>query len=68
MRALIAQRTSQNLATCNDTLKHVRKGKQLSIAQTSGSRPRRQHIREHFREKACVRRYQFAGLGALARR
>lgn len=64
MRALIAQRASQNLATCHDTLKHVRKGKQLSIAQTSGSRPRRQHIREHFTAKACVRRHHFAGLGA----
>ena len=48
MRALIATRALQNLATCNDTLKHVHKGKQLLIAQTSGLKPRRQHTRERF--------------------
>ena len=62
MGALIATRASQNLATCNDTLKHMRTRENSYRLPKRVGRSPVDSIWERFTTQAPVRRNQFAGL------
>ena len=64
MRALIATRASQNLATCKDTINHVRTRKNSYRLPKRLGRSPVDSIWERFTKQAPVRRHQFADLNA----
>lgn len=61
MHAPIAKSVSQNSVISKDKRKYPHKEEQISVAQTSESKPRRQRMRERFKTKDGIRRHRFAG-------